>query len=79
MKLAKPVLFERRLFVISHIVKSKQPVSNIDLQLKFGLTKEYLNTILVCFREWGYIQYVKSGNSYLYTATDFAKTIFKED
>lgn len=77
--MANPSIFESRVLILSYIAKSKKPVSNIDLQLEFGLSKESLNRILKQFRDWGYIKFVRCGNAYLYEITNFSKRIFNEN
>lgn len=70
-------VFDRRISIISMVVNSRKPVSNIDIQCKFGYSKESLNYTLSSLVEFGYLEYTKKSNSYLYSATKKALDIFK--
>lgn len=72
-------VFERRLMIVSFIAKSKKPVSNIDLQLKFGFSKEVLNKYLNSLVDFGYLDYTKKSNAFLYFTTGLANGVFKND
>lgn len=75
--MTKPNIFETRVYIMSYISKAKKPVSNIDLQLEFGMAKTCLNRILTQFLKWGWVRYVRKGNYYFYEPTDLAKEVFK--